>query len=591
MEPVGSSASEAAGLGMKFLVVTGGTMSGLGKGTTISSIGVVLRAHGVRISAIKIDPYLNVDAGTMSPYEHGECYVLDDGAEVDLDLGNYERFLGATLCGEHNMTSGKIYQKVINGEREGIYLGKTVQMVPHVTDAIQRWILTVASRPVDANRLPPDVCLIEVGGTVGDIESAVYLEAIQQLSRKVGLHNFCLAHVSYVPFLGEQKTKPTQHGVKELRGAGLTPDFLFCRSEQPLCEAARQKVSLFAQVQPEHVFSVHNCDNIYKVPLLLEDQGLSARLIKRLGLDTKELSNRDTSAVSLSGWKMMAERLHMASPGAPNSVCIGIVGKYTGLTDSYLSVLKALEHAAMEAGLGLAVKWIESSSLEDEKGAGYAEAWEALKSVDGVVCPGGFGDRGIWGKALSAGHCRETGKPYLGICLGMQTAVIEIARTLLGLADADSEEFNPNTAHPVVISMPEHTSGGKGGSMRLGRRATIIRDKNSLTASLYDGEPVVDERHRHRYEVNPHYVQQVESKGLKFVGQDERGQRMEIAELQNHPFFICTQYHPEFMSRPLRPSPLFLGLILAAAGMLKDRLKQSGGFLRPGSVYTQNTKR
>lgn len=280
----------------------------------------------------------------------------------------------------------------------------------------------------------------------------------------------------------------------------------------------------------------------------------------------------------------------MASPGAPNSVCIGIVGKYTGLTDSYLSVLKALEHAAMEAGLGLALKWIESTSLEDEKGAGYAEAWEALKSIDGVVCPGGFGDRGIWGKALSARHCRETGKPYLGICLGMQTAVIEIARTLLGLADADSEEFNPNTAHPVVISMPEHTSGGKGGSMRLGRRATIIRDKNSLTASLYDGEPVVDERHRHRYEVNPDYVQQVEAKGLKFVGQDERGQRMEIAELQNHPFFICTQYHPEFTSRPLRPSPVFLGLILAAAGMLKDRLKQNGGFLRPGSVYTKHTK-
>ncbi|OEH73572.1 CTP synthase [Cyclospora cayetanensis] len=524
----------------------------------------------------------------MSPYEHGECYVLDDGAEVDLDLGNYERFLGVSLCGEHNVTSGKVYQQVIGGEREGVYLGKTVQMVPHVTDAVQRWILKVASRPVDDSRMPPDVCLIEVGGTVGDIESAVYLEAIQQLSRKVGLQNFCLAHVSYVPFIGEQKTKPTQHGVKELRGAGLAPDFLFCRSEQPLTEAAKQKISLFAQVQPEHVFSVHNCENIYKVPLLLEDQELSTRLIQRLGLDSKELQSRSSSAVSLGGWRMMAERLLMASPGSPKSVCIGIVGKYTGLTDSYLSVLKALEHAAMEAGLGLALKWIESSSLEDEKGEGYADAWKALKSVDGVVCPGGFGDRGIWGKALSAQHCRETAKPYLGICLGMQTAVIEIARSLLGLREADSEEFNPNTPHPVVVSMPEHTTGNKGSSMRLGKRATIIRDKHSLTARLYGGEPVVDERHRHRYEVNPQYVQQIEAKGLKFVGQDERGQRMEIAELQDHPFFICTQFHPEFTSRPLRPSPVFLGLILAAAGTLQDRLKQNGGFLRPGSAYAEH---
>ncbi|KAL8426403.1 hypothetical protein Efla_006755 [Eimeria flavescens] len=546
----------------------------------------------------------------MSPYEHGECYVLDDGAEVDLDLGNYERFLDVKLCGQHNITSGKMYKQVIAGEREGLYLGKTVQMVPHVTDAIQRWILTVASRPVDSSQDLPDICLIEVGGTVGDIESAVYLEAIQQLSRKVGLANFSLAHVSYVPFVGEQKTKPTQHGVRELRGAGLAPDFLFCRSEQPLTDAARQKVSLFAQVEPENVFSVHNCSNIYKVPLLLEEQGLSARLLKvglsrsffclfftsyramdspggRLGFSASELAARGEPSVPLSRWRVMASRLSLCPPGTPGSVCIGIVGKYTGLTDSYLSVLKALEHAAMEAGKGLAVAWVESSSLEDEAGEGYAAAWAALKAADGVVCPGGFGDRGVWGKALSARFCRETGKPYLGICLGLQTAVIEIGRSLLGLTDADSEEFNPKTTHPVVVSMPEHTTGKKGGSMRLGKRATIIRDRASLTAKLYDLEPVVDERHRHRFEVNPVYVQQLEAKGMRFVGQDERGQRMEIAELQNHPFFVCTQFHPEFTSRPLRPSPLFLGLFLAAAGQLQERLQQHGGCLKPGSVYAQ----
>lgn len=314
-------------------------------------------------------------------------------------------------------------------------------------------------------------------------------------------------------------------------------------------------------------------------------------LVQRLGLRAEELSSRGPPAVSLAGWRMMAERLRPTARGAADSVTIGIVGKYTGLTDSYLSVLKALEHASMEAGLGLSVCWVESSKLENESEPGYREAWETLESADGVVCPGGFGDRGIWGKALSARHCRETETPYLGICLGMQTAVIEVARSLLKLPDADSQEFNPNTQHPVVVCMPEHTTGTVGGSMRLGKRATIIRDKHSLTAQLYDQEPVVDERHRHRYEVNPVYVQQLEAVGLKFVGQDERGQRMEIAEFQGHPYFICTQYHPEFTSRPLRPSPVFLGLVLAAAGKLQQRLKQNGGCLLPGSVYKQQAQK
>ena len=335
-------------------------------------------------------------------------------------------------------------------------------------------------------------------------------------------------------------------------------------------------------------------------------------MLQRLGLNRKELSERACSSLSLRVWGRMAERLRVVSPGAPSSVSIGIVGKYTGLTDSYLSVIKALEHATMEAGLGLSIRWIESSSLEGDKtsdpsassssnnnnnnnnnssssssssSSSYEEAWAALRSVDGVVCPGGFGDRGIKGKALSAGYCRDNNKPYLGICLGMQTAVIEFARSMLNLEDADSEEFNPNTPHPVVISMPEHNTANKGGTMRLGRRATIIRDRQSLTAALYDEEPVVDERHRHRYEVNPLYVQQMEAKGLKFVGQDERGQRMEIAEFKGHPFFICTQYHPEFTSKPLKPNPLFLGLVLAAAGKLQDRLNSNGGRLRAGATY------
>lgn len=563
---------------MKYLVITGGTLSGIGKGTTISSIGVVLKSMGFRVTAIKIDPYLNVDAGTMSPYEHGEVYVLEDGGEADLDLGNYERFLNVTLSRDHNITTGKIYESVIRRERKGEYLGKTVQVVPHVTDAIQEWIRRVSVKCVDQQTGPADICLIEVGGTVGDIESSVYLEALQQFSYKAGLENFCLCHVSFVPVLGEgrqveQKTKPTQHGVKELRQAGMRPDFIFCRSDIELTAAARAKIAVFAQVAPENVISVHNVSNIYRVPLIIHDQRFGELVCKRLGLSPRTQTGHrmayDTPAYSIQRWRALAD----AVDNSTEPLRIGIVGKYTGTSDSYLSVVKALQHAANTAQLKLEIVWIESSSLEEDESTDEGrEAWTLLKSVDGVLCPGGFGDRGILGKMASARYCRESSVPYLGICLGMQTAVIEFCRTVLALPDANSEEFCKETQNKVIVFMPEVNAEVMGGTMRLGNRATILRERDSLAYKLYGSNPVVYERHRHRYEVNPEYVPAMQEKGLRFVGQDEKGQRMEIAELTDHPFFLCTQYHPEFTSRPIRPNPCFMGFVLASKGMLEKRM-------------------
>jgi len=378
---------------MKYIVVTGGTLSGLGKGTTISSLGVVLKSCGLRVTAIKIDPYLNIDAGTMSPYEHGEVFVLEDGGEADLDLGNYERFLDITLSRDHNITTGKIYERVIRRERQGDYLGKTVQVVPHVTDAIQEWIRDVSLRPVDNKQGPADVCLIEVGGTVGDIESSVYLEALQQFSYRVGLENFCLMQLAFVPVMGvvgEQKTKPTQHSVKFLREAGLRPDFIFCRAENELEEATKRKIGLFCQTRVDHVISVHDVSNIYHVPLVLEQQSVGTLVCERLKLVPGLPSPREgsPSPFDLRTWRQLAER----SDAPEVSVKIGIVGKYTGLADSYLSVIKALKHAGVSAGLKVTIEWIESSDLEPAMKMKdpflYDEAWKKLKDVDGVLCPG-----------------------------------------------------------------------------------------------------------------------------------------------------------------------------------------------------------
>lgn len=584
---------------MKYLVVTGGTVSGLGKGTAISSMGVVLKSHGLRVTAIKIDPYLNIDAGTMSPFEHGEVYVLEDGGEVDLDLGNYERFLDITLTSSHSVTSGKIYEQVIKNERMGNYLGKTVQMVPHVTDAIQEWIMDVATKPVDKSGTRPEICLVELGGTVGDIESAVYLEALQQFQFKVGRENMLIAHVGFVPKMGatgEQKTKTCQHSVKVMREAGLKPDLLLCRCENKLEESTQRKLSLFCQVSPESVISMHDISNIYRVPLLLAEQYVGRLVCEHFGYQTtgavsptlslaEKALPSGASEKRLGDWEVVADRVDSGG----EEVSIAIVGKYTGMLDSYVSVIKGLKHATIEAGLQLHITWVESSDLEPNtrqlEPARHEAAWTKLRSAQGVLVPGGFGDRGIEGKVLAAHYCRTARVPYFGICVGLQTAVIEFARGELGWERANSTEFDETTPHPVVVFMPESSVTVMGGTMRLGNRATIIKDNTSLGFKLYGGRPVVYERHRHRYEVNANMVPALEDKGMRFAGQDDRGQRMEMCELQDHPFFFACQYHPEFTSRPARASPPFLGLVLAAAGRLEKRLEADGGVLRVGAGF------
>jgi len=585
---------------VKYLIVTGGTISGLGKGTAISSLGVVLKSHGLKVTAIKIDPYLNVDAGTMSPFEHGEVYVLEDGGEADLDLGNYERFLDLMLTADHSVTSGKIYDHVIKRERTGHYLGKTVQMVPHVTDAIQDWIIDTAQKPVDKSGSQPEICLVELGGTVGDIESAVYLEALQQFQFKVGRENFLMVHVGMVPLVGatgEQKTKPCQHSVKLLREAGVKPDLILTRCEQPLLDSTRQKLSLFCQVPKENIISLHDISNIYHVPLLLAQQNAGGLICNHFGLPnhrdvvgpTLSLADFNFPApdVRLGDWQIMAERADQCSV----EVVIALVGKYAGNHDAYVSVIKGLKHASIEAGLHLVIEWVDSQELEpnmlqiDSKR--YDSAWRRLKSAHGVLVPGGFGDRGVEGKIMAASYCRTSDTPFFGICLGFQIAVIEFARNVVGWESANSAEFDEFTAHPVVIFMPEASKTQMGGTMRLGSRVTILRDDKAISSKLYGGNPVVYERHRHRYEVNPNCVKALEGKGLTFVGQDERGLRMEVAEISDHKFFVGCQFHPEFKSRPSRPSPLFMGLVLASAGLLQKRIEEDGGVLRPGAGFAR----
>ncbi|KAH9768116.1 CTP synthase [Citrus sinensis] len=576
---------------MKYVLVTGGVVSGLGKGVTASSVGVVLKACGLRVTSIKIDPYLNTDAGTMSPFEHGEVFVLDDGGEVDLDLGNYERFLDVRLTKNNNITTGKIYQSVLEKERKGDYLGKTVQVVPHITDAIKNWIESVAVIPVDGKEGPADVCVIELGGTVGP-------------------DNFCLIHVSLIPVLGvvgEQKTKPTQHSVRELRALGLTPHLLACRSAQPLLENTKEKLSQFCHVPIGNILNIHDVPNIWHVPLLLRNQNAHHSILKQLNL----LSI--AAPPNLQAWTKRAETYD----NLKNSVRIAMVGKYVGLADSYLSVVKALLHACIACSLKPSIDWIAASDLEDESAKltpkDHAAAWETLRNAECVLVPGGFGDRGVGGMILAAKYARENNIPYLGICLGMQISVIEFARSVLGLKRANSNEFDSETPNPVVIFMPEGSRTHMGSTMRLGSRRTLFQTPDCVTSKLYGdyfyipvdqsggsyGHKViippfgaafcpatcrqlvdlryrnaeyVDERHRHRYEVNPEAIGVLEEAGLKFVGKDETGKRMEILELPSHPFYVGVQFHPEFKSRPGRPSALFLGLILAATKQLEAYL-------------------
>ena len=542
---------------MKYVVVSGGVLSGLGKGVTASSIGVLLKSAGLRVTSIKIDPYLNSDAGTMSPFEHGEVFVLDDGGEVDLDLGNYERFLDINLSKDNNLTTGKIYSKVIEAERRGDYLGKTVQVIPHITDAIQDWIEDVARRPADGSEDVPDACIIELGGTVGDIESSPYVEALRQFQFRVGRENVTFVHVSLVPVLGpvgEQKTKPTQHTVKELRGLGISPDILVCRSSAPLNEETRNKLAAFCHVKPEAVMSTHDVPNIYHVPLMLQEQGLC------------DILNVDCSATSLlRDWKEMAHHLDTLT----EEVHIAMVGKYTDLSDAYLSVIKSLQHAAMAVDRKLVIDWIEASHLEEDwEKKQHDDAWKYLRDADGILVPGGFGDRGIEGKILAAHYARTNNVPYLGICLGLQIATIEFCRNVLGMTGANSTEFEDNPEHAAVVFMPEISKTHLGGTMRLGSRPTLWQHEGSTIRALYGPGESVDERHRHRYEVNPDLIERIEEAGLVFVGKDESGQRCEIFELNDHPYYVGVQFHPEFKSRPGRPSPPFLGLLKAASGQM-----------------------
>lgn len=720
-------------------------MSGLGKGVIASSTGRLLRSFGCRVTAIKIDPYINIDAGTMSPFEHGEVFVLDDGGEADLDLGNYERFLDIKLTKDNNLTTGKIYDRVIQKERKGEYLGKTVQVVPHICDEIQDWVLRVAHRPTDdlnvasitssmsaaakktdsssttaatpaqlASTLsaihnnsihatnPPDVCVIELGGTVGDIESMPFIEAMRQFQFKVGRANMCILHVSLVPIVGgpngEQKTKPTQQSARDLRALGLTPDFIMCRSSEVLHRETQEKISSFCHVDARCVIGVNDVSNIYRVPGLLYEQNMLSLLSERLSLQdllhndeteflswcsiadtadalklrsvqaeiddatshskskhlgessssvgataeaTAEVSKPVTPIVSpsksynnaasitevnanssakvdpstssavtgspkverkLAAGSSTAAAPHVEippsngvrafpSPLQPNvakTVHIALVGKYTDMADAYLSVIRALQHASYYVGVAIKIDWVEASDLEDKTKEKYESAWTLVRESDGILVPGGFGDRGIEGMILAAQYARTSGKPYFGICLGMQIAVIEAARHILNWTDANSAEFDQNTPHQVIIFMPEISRSHMGGTMRLGKRRTIFTSQ-CLASRLYKPfhlplqlqagdltDPqefkFVDERHRHRYEVNPRLISELEQTGVAFVGQDESGERQEIVEIADHPFFLAVQFHPEFLSRPNRPSPPFVGLLLAASGKLQQWL-------------------
>jgi CTP synthase len=530
---------------MKFIFVSGGVISGLGKGITASSIGLLLKNRGIKVVGIKVDPYLNIDAGTMNPYEHGEVFVLDDGGEVDLDLGNYERFMDLNLGRDNNITTGKVYRSVIDNERRGQYLGRTVQIIPHITDEIKSRIVGVA-RNSDA-----DVAIVELGGTVGDIESMPFLEAVRQLGRDIGRdENALFIHCTLVPIMGsvgEEKTKPTQHSVKDLMNAGIRPDMIVCRCEQDLTERAKKKISMFCDVDEGAVISCPNARTIYEVPIILERQGVADYIIKRMNLGPL------ATEPDMEGWERFLGRIIEPK----YEVEIAIVGKYTALADSYLSHLESFTHAGARSDCRVRIRFIDSDLFLSEPPA------ELLKGCDGLLIPGGFGIRGVEGKIQAARYARENGLPFLGVCLGFQVATIEIARDVLGLSLADSTEFSADTPDPVIVLMPEQQSvSDMGGTMRLGIRHTVIA-AGSKASELYNGEGC-DERHRHRYEVNTDYIDRLEAVGWCFTGRSEDGTRMEIAELEGHPYFMAAQFHPEFKSRPLSPSPLHLGLVQAA---------------------------
>ncbi|MBO4653393.1 MAG: CTP synthase [Lachnospiraceae bacterium] len=535
----------------KYVFVTGGVVSGLGKGITAASLGRLLKARGLKVAAQKLDPYINVDPGTMSPYQHGEVYVTEDGAETDLDLGHYERFIDEDLNKYSNLTTGKVYWNVLNKERRGEYLGSTVQVIPHITNEIKEFVYSVG-RKTEA-----DVVITEIGGTIGDIESQPFIEAVRQISLEVGRENSLFIHVCLVPYLHaseEHKSKPTQHSVKELQGMGINPDIIVLRADEPLEESIFQKIALFCNVKPDCVIENVTLPHLYEAPLMLEKSHFSDVVCRGLHLDTP--------APDLTEWQALVERIHASRS---HTVSIGLVGKYVGLHDAYLSVAEALHHAGYQHNVHIDIHWIDSEEITPET------VDSMLADVDGILVPGGFGSRGIEGMILAAKYAREHNVPYFGICLGMQIAVIEYARNVAGIKDANSGEFNEQCKNKVIDFMPGQSEDvDKGGTLRLGAYPCVITPGTTMERCY--GSLQISERHRHRYEVNNDYREALAENGLVLSGISPDGRLVETVELTDRPFHVGVQYHPEFKSRPNKPHPLFLGFVGAAAGKGGERV-------------------
>jgi CTP synthase len=526
----------------KYIFVTGGVVSSLGKGITAASLGRLLKNRGLNVTIQKFDPYINVDPGTMSPYQHGEVFVTDDGAETDLDLGHYERFIDINLNKYSNVTTGKIYSAVIRKERRGDYLGGTVQVIPHITNEIKERVFR-AGRETNA-----DVVITEIGGTVGDIESLPFLEAIRQIKSDIGRENVMYIHCTLVPYIkaaGEMKTKPTQHSVKELRSLGIQPNVIVVRTEMPMPQEMKEKIALFCDIDPKAVIEARDADTLYAVPLMLQEQKLDQIVCEHLKLDCKE--------ADMTEWKALVEKVRNLS----RTTKIALVGKYVELQDAYISVVEALRHAGYVFDTDIEIKWINSEHVNRENVA------ELLGNADGILVPGGFGDRGIEGKIEAIRYAREQKVPFLGICLGMQLASIEFARNVVGLKEAHSAEFDPNTPHPIIDLLPEQKDiEDLGGTLRLGLYPCKLQE-GTLAYAAYQDE-VIYERHRHRYEFNNHYRQMMEQHGFVFSGTSPDGRLVEIIELKDHPWFVAAQFHPEFTSRPTRPQPLFREFVKAS---------------------------
>ena len=536
----------------KYIFVTGGVVSSIGKGTTAAALGMLLKSRGYRVVLQKFDPYINVDPGTMNPYQHGEVFVTEDGAETDLDLGHYERFLDENLGRLSNVTTGSVYWEVISRERRGDYLGATVQVIPHITNEIKNRIGRLGH--------DNDVVITEIGGTVGDIESLPFLEAIRQFRNDVGRKNVLYVHVSYVPYIeaaGELKTKPTQHSAQRLREIGISPDVLVCRADRPMSEDIRKKIALFADTELDSVIPAEDAPSLYAIPLSLHDEGLDDLVLEKLGMEAPP--------AELEKWRNLVTR----TLEAERRVRVAIIGKYIKLQDAYLSVVEALGHAAGANGLKVELDWVDSEVLEDRE-----STQRRLGGVDGVLVLPGFGHRGAEGKIEAVCYARETNTPYLGLCLGMQIEVIEFARNAAGLEMANSTEFEQDTPHPVIDIMPDQVGVDMGGTMRLGRWPCKI-EPGTLAAEVY-GSELVHERHRHRYEVNNAYREALEDAGMIFSGTSPDGRLVEIAELKDHPFFIGSQFHPEFKSRPLRPHPLFFGFVSACGAIDTEHAEADG---------------